>query len=584
MASSINASLTAGLVSTADTTGNLNLQSGGTTILAIASTGATIQGLTVGKGSGAVASNTAVGVSALGGGSQSGAYNAAFGQSALAANTTGSFNTAIAREALATNTTGQHNTSVGHDGMYNNTTGSYNVAIGSAALQANTTASYNTAVGRQAGNDNTTGYQNAFFGQGAGYKNTTGNLNTYIGDSAGPNITASTGSSNTAVGQATLINNTSASNNTAIGYASMYTNTTGTYNVAVGTQDASGFSTLGSNTTGYSNVAIGTAALTKNTIGYFSTAIGFKAGFSNVTGLSNVFVGAYAGFSSIATGSGANTIGGNTFVGTEAGYSVTTGTGNTFIGCSNTGTSTYGAGYYVTTGSKNTILGGYNGNQNGLDLRTSSNNIVLSDGDGVPHLIISSSGTVSAGNGGDVASSTNSKVFNSGSYSSSAAVPNFVGNWMASNNWGIGSHTNASSAYVRIGVVSVNAWTGAYAAIYAGAYTNASDYRIKENVINYAQSGLAQVMALRPVTYKIKDTEATNSDGSVETNAGEQTIGFIAHEVQAVIPELVSGTKDEVDGNGVDIHQGLDYAKMVTVLVKAIQELKAEIDLLKGVK
>jgi hypothetical protein len=38
----------------------------------------------------------------------------------------------------------------------------------------------------------------------------------------------------------------------------------------------------------------------------------------------------------------------------------------------------------MTTGSKNTILGGYNGNQGGLDIRTSSNNIVLSDGDGNP--------------------------------------------------------------------------------------------------------------------------------------------------------------------------------------------------------
>jgi hypothetical protein len=45
-----------------------------------------------------------------------------------------------------------------------------------------------------------------------------------------------------------------------------------------------------------------------------------------------------------------------------------------------------GAGYYVTTGYKNTIIGGYNGNQGGLDIRTASNNIVLSDGDGNPSI------------------------------------------------------------------------------------------------------------------------------------------------------------------------------------------------------
>ena len=44
MASSINASLTAGIVQTADTSGNLNLQSGGTTIAAITSTGVAVTG------------------------------------------------------------------------------------------------------------------------------------------------------------------------------------------------------------------------------------------------------------------------------------------------------------------------------------------------------------------------------------------------------------------------------------------------------------------------------------------------------------------------------------------------------------
>jgi hypothetical protein len=51
------------------------------------------------------------------------------------------------------------------------------------------------------------------------------------------------------------------------------------------------------------------------------------------------------------------------------------------------------AGYYITTGSKNTIIGRYNGNQNGLDIRTSSNNIVLSDGDGNVRAHCDSSGT-----------------------------------------------------------------------------------------------------------------------------------------------------------------------------------------------
>jgi hypothetical protein len=65
--------------------------------------------------------------------------------------------------------------------------------------------------------------------------------------------------------------------------------------------------------------------------------------------------------------------------GYQAGFSLTTGFGNTFIGTSGTYQS---AGYYVTTGNNNTVIGGYNGNNGGLDIRTASNYIVLSDGDG----------------------------------------------------------------------------------------------------------------------------------------------------------------------------------------------------------
>ena len=52
----------------------------------------------------------------------------------------------------------------------------------------------------------------------------------------------------------------------------------------------------------------------------------------------------------------------------------------------------------MTTGSKNTFLGGYNGNQHGFDLRTSSNNVIISDGDGNPVLHNAVSAAASAGN------------------------------------------------------------------------------------------------------------------------------------------------------------------------------------------
>ena len=102
--------------------------------------------------------------------------------------------------------------------------------------------------------------------------------------------------------------------------------------------------------------------------------LGQGSGYSNQTGAYNTFVGAGAGNSNNA----AATTGANTFVGYYAGWSATTGVNNTFVG--------QFAGYSMTTGSKNVILGSFNGNQSGLDIRTSSNYIVLSDGDGNPRM------------------------------------------------------------------------------------------------------------------------------------------------------------------------------------------------------
>jgi hypothetical protein len=48
--------------------------------------------------------------------------------------------------------------------------------------------------------------------------------------------------------------------------------------------------------------------------------------------------------------------------------------------------------------------------------------------------------------------------------------------------------------------------------------------------------------------------------------------GFVAHELQEVIPYLVSGKKDAVDANGKIIPQSVDYSKLTPILVKAIQE------------
>jgi len=52
--------------------------------------------------------------------------------------------------------------------------------------------------------------------------------------------------------------------------------------------------------------------------------------------------------------------------------------------------------------------------------------------------------------------------------------------------------------------------------------------------------------------------------------------GFIAHELQDILPYTVNGKKDEVDEDGNAIYQGVDYSKLTPILIKAVQELTAK--------
>jgi hypothetical protein len=98
----------------------------------------------------------------------------------------------------------------------------------------------------------------------------------------------------------------------------------------------------------------------------------------------------------------------------------------------------------------------------------------------------------------------------------------------------------------------------------ATSYNTSSDYRLKENV-QPMTGALAKVSALNPVTYTWK------SNGSASQ-------GFIAHELQEIVPECVTGEKDAVDSEGNPQYQGVDTSFLVATLTAAIQELKAELD------
>ena len=102
----------------------------------------------------------------------------------------------------------------------------------------------------------------------------------------------------------------------------------------------------------------------------------------------------------------------------------------------------------------------------------------------------------------------------------------------------------------------------------AVAYNTSSDYRLKENV-SYSFDATTELKKLKPCKFNF-----IGGDLTVE--------GFLAHEVQAVIPQAITGTHNEVDDDDNPVYQGIDQSKLVPLLVKTILELEARITALEG--
>jgi hypothetical protein len=124
--------------------------------------------------------------------------------------------------------------------------------------------------------------------------------------------------------------------------------------------------------------------------------------------------------------------------------------------------------------------------------------------------------------------------------------------YLSTGNLGIGTTTPSYKLDVRGGVVAG-----------AGAYVNTSDMRLKTNVQPIAY-GLDTVMKMRAVGFDWKQQD--------EEWRHQHQIGFIAQEVEKLIPEVVTTASDEIKT------KSLAYGSIVPVLTKAIQDLKALFD------
>jgi hypothetical protein len=125
--------------------------------------------------------------------------------------------------------------------------------------------------------------------------------------------------------------------------------------------------------------------------------------------------------------------------------------------------------------------------------------------------------------------------------------------------------TNFGSAYTCASFRTASVQYGYITTSSSGTvYSTSSDYRLKENIA-LMTGALAKVAQLKPVTYKWK---TDGSDGQ----------GFIAHELDKVVPDCVTGEKDAVDAEGKPVYQGIDTSFLIATLTAAIQEQQALIE------
>ena len=111
-------------------------------------------------------------------------------------------------------------------------------------------------------------------------------------------------------------------------------------------------------------------------------------------------------------------------------------------------------------------------------------------------------------------------------------------------------------------------------------YTTSSDYRLKDGIVDKTD-GIEKLKQLKPKKFYWK------------SNANKTLVdGFLAHEVSSIVPESISGEKDEIEknkdgtnklddeGNTIPRYQGIDQSKLVPLLTSALKEAITKIETL----
>jgi hypothetical protein len=356
------------------------------------------------------------------------------------------------------------------------------------------------------------------------------------------------GTNNVALGDGALDASLTGASNTAIGSYSLTNNTSGASNTGLG------FAALGDTTTGNYNTGIGTSALENNTTASNNTAVGYQALYTNTTSANNAAFGNKA-------------------------LHLATGTLNTALGT--------GAGRDLSSGAKNTIIGAYGGNQGGLDIRTLSNNIVLSDGDGNPRMWVYNgysnfSNTTSWQSGGiNVHSFEQNDVAQDVLHLRHPAVSGGYGLFIKLD----GSPNNTTNYFIQAADTSAakfRVYSNGNVVNTNNSYGSISDVKLKENIVDSgSQWDDIKALTVRKYSMKADNLDAPNMLGVIAQEVEIAGMGGLV----ITSPDLDPETKEDLGTVTKQVNYSILYMKAVKALQEAmtrIETLEAKVTALEG--
>jgi Chaperone of endosialidase len=204
-------------------------------------------------------------------------------------------------------------------------------------------------------------------------------------------------------------------------------------------------------------------------------------------------------------------------------------------------------------------LGTWVSNDEAFLQTTSANSLHFSTKDGLPHMSIDTLGKIGMG-------------------TTSPAEKLHVLGYILANGYkckaGISGSASAHTFNFNWTTSGLQAWVDV---TNLGTITTTSDRRLKDNIKPMTVNALSKVMQLKPVSFKYKNVEGTIFKGSPMVQEG-----FIADELQQIVPSAVNGEKDALTSDGKLQPQTLNLAPVVSILTKAMQEQQDQIEQLKA--